>query len=228
MMVDAEGIGLRIASTPNGRHPVWLCSLIGAAQAVAAIAGFVALYLAWTITGSTTQATEYTIFGLAGISGVAAFAARWGQGAIANRLDMLSLALDATSDAQMIIAADGRMAYANLAFERLFPGKGEAPLDRIERSLAADPESVTEFLQLRSRAAAGVRTTVAVSLRDARGGPVGRFNISTNPIIGRPGYSFLNIQDITARYEMEAQIQDGRLARRSVEKMGERNQKSQV
>jgi two-component system cell cycle sensor histidine kinase/response regulator CckA len=206
MMVDTERIGCR----PDGGYPGWIRSLGGAAQALAAIAGFGALYLAWTITGSTTQPIEYTIFGLVGISGVAAFAARRAQGALADRLDMLSLALDAVPDPQMIVARDGRMAYANLAFDRLFPGSGKAALDRIERSLAADAESVTEFLQLRSRAAAGVRATVTVSLRDAHGGAVGRYNISASPITGRPGYSFLNIRDITTRNEMETVIRDER------------------
>jgi len=205
-MVDTERIGCR----PDGGYPGWIRSLGGAAQALAAIAGFGALYLAWTITGSTTQPIEYTIFGLVGISGVAAFAARRAQGALADRLDMLSLALDAVPDPQMIVARDGRMAYANLAFDRLFPGSGKAALDRIERSLAADAESVTEFLQLRSRAAAGVRATVTVSLRDAHGGAVGRYNISASPITGRPGYSFLNIRDITTRNEMETVIRDER------------------
>ena len=36
------------------------------------------------------------------------------------------------------------------------------------------------------------------------------FTISVNPIAGRPGYSFWNIQDITARHEMEALIRDER------------------
>jgi two-component system, cell cycle sensor histidine kinase and response regulator CckA len=206
MMADTERIGCR----PNGAYPGRIRSLGGAAQAFAAIAGFGALYLAWTITGSTTQAIEYTIFGLVGISGIAAFAARRAQTALADRLDMLSLALDAVPEPQMIVAGDGRMAYANLAFDRLFPGSGEAVLDRIERSLAADAESVTEFLQLRSRAAAGVRATVTVSLRDARGGAAGLYNISASPITGRPGYSFLNIRDITTRSKMETVIRDER------------------
>jgi two-component system cell cycle sensor histidine kinase/response regulator CckA len=210
MMVSAERTGLGVGWTTYSRHPGWIRSLRGAAQALAAIAGFGALYLAWTITGSPAQATEYIMFGLAGVSGIAACTACWAQGALADRLDILSLALDAAPDAQLIVAADGRLAYANLAFDRLFPGRSERPLDRIERSLAADPESVTEFLQLRSRALAGVRATAAVSLRDARGGAVGRFNISTSQITGHPGYSFLNIRDITVRNEMEAVIRDER------------------
>jgi len=210
MMVNLERTGLRVGRTIDRRHPGRIRSLAGAGQALAAIASFGALYLAWTITGSLAQATGYTIFGLAGISGVAAVAARWAQAAVADRLDILSLALDAVPEAQMILARDGRMAYANPAFDRLFPGRGEPPLDRIERSVAADPESIAKFLQLRSRAAAGVRATVAVSLRDACGGAVGRFNISASPITGRPGYSFWNIRDIAARNEMETVIRDER------------------
>src|ERR1700756_578793 len=123
MMVDVERMRRGIGCTPHGRHPAgWIRSLGGAAQALAAIAGFGALYLAWTITGSTTQRIEYTIFGLVGISGIATFAACRAQGALADRLNMLSLALDAVPDPQMIVAGDGRVAYANLAFDRLFPG----------------------------------------------------------------------------------------------------------
>jgi two-component system cell cycle sensor histidine kinase/response regulator CckA len=95
-------------------------------------------------------------------------------------------------------------------FDRLFPGRGEPFLARIERSLAADQESVTEFLHLRSRVVAGIRTTAAVSLRDVHGGAVGRFHISASPIIGRPGYSFWTIRDITTRNEMETVIRDER------------------
>src|SRR6516162_858019 len=87
---------------------------------------------------------------------------------------------------------------------------------RISHSTAFSPEgasrpwTASSALWLRSRAAAGVRATVAVSLRGGRGGAVGRFNIAASPIVGRPGYSFLNIHDITARSEMETVIRDER------------------
>src|SRR5439155_780905 len=74
----------------------------------------------------------------------------------------------------------------------------------------ADPESVAEFERLRSRAAAGVRAIAALPLREGRGASAGWFNVSVNPIAGRPGYSFWNVQDITARHEMEAVIRDER------------------
>jgi two-component system, cell cycle sensor histidine kinase and response regulator CckA len=209
-MVGIERMGLRLGWSTNRGRPGRIRSLGDAAHALAVISGFGALCLAWTITVSPAQATEYTMFGLAGISGVAAFAARRAQGALADRVDMLGRALDVASDAQIIVAADGRSAYANLAFDRLFPGSSERVLDRIERSAVADTESVTELLQLRRLAAAGLRATVAVSLRNSRDGSVGRFNISANPIPGRPGYSFLNIRDITARNEMETVIREER------------------
>jgi two-component system cell cycle sensor histidine kinase/response regulator CckA len=209
-MVNLEQIGHKSGWTIGRKHPGRIYSLGGAAQVLAAIAGLGALYLAWTIRGSAAQATTYTMFGLAGISSIAAFAARWAQTALADRLDILNSALNATPDAQMVLAGDGGMVHANLAFDRLFPGRGEPPLNRIECSVAMDPESISEFLRLRSRATAGVRTTVAVSLRDSRGGAVGRFNISASPITGRPGYSFWSIRDITARSEAETVIRDER------------------
>jgi two-component system, cell cycle sensor histidine kinase and response regulator CckA len=196
--------------TTYRRHPGWIRPLGGAAQALAAIAGISALYFAWKMIGSPAQAIEYTMFGLAGISGVAALAARWAQGALADRLDILSQAFDAAPDAQTIVAGDGRIAFANHAFDQLFPGKSEPPLDRIGRSLAADPESRPAFRQLRSRVAAGARATVTVSMQDARSGASGRFTISASPITGRPGYNILSIHDITARNEIETVIRDER------------------
>jgi len=210
MVADAERTNLRVGWTTHRRHPGRIRSFAGAVQVLAAIAGLGALYSAWAITGSAAQATAITLFGLAAVTTVAAYAARRSQAALADRLDLLRQALDAAPDPQMIVAPDGRMAYANLAFDNLFGRKGELPLDRIERSVAADAESLTEFRRQRRRAAAGVRATAAVSLRDALGDAVGRFSISVSPITGRPGYSFWNIHDVTERHEMETVIRDER------------------
>ena len=204
-MVNPKRMG-----TIRRRHPERLSFLGGAAQALAAIASFAALCLAWKMLGSLTQATEYIMLSLAGIIGVAALATHWTQTTLTKHLNILDLALNTTPDAQMILGGNGRMVYANLAFDQLFPGRSVSPLDRIKCSVAADPESISEFLRLRTRATAGVRTTVAVSLCDARGSTVGRFNISASPINGRPGYSFWNIRNITARSEAEMVIRDER------------------
>jgi len=210
MMVNIKRIGLGVGWITNGRYPEWVRSLGSAAPALTAITSFGGLYLAWTIAGSPAQAADYAMFALTGICGIAALATRWAHGALADRLEMLSLALDAAPDAQLIVAGDGRVAHANLKFDRFFPGSSELPLDRIERSVVGDPESLKQFLELRSRAAAGVSAAAEVSLRDARGGAVGRFSISANQITERPGYSFLNIRDITERNEMETAIRDER------------------
>ncbi len=150
------------------------------------------------------------MIGLAGVSGAGAFAARWAHAALADRLDILSQALDAAPDPHMIVAAGGWLAYANLAFDHLFPEGGEPPLDRIERSMAPDPESVGEFRRLRSRAAAGNYAIAAVSLRHTHGAAIGRFNITASPITGRPGYSLWKFSDVTACHETETMIRDER------------------
>jgi two-component system cell cycle sensor histidine kinase/response regulator CckA len=181
-----------------------------AAQALAAICGFGALYLAWTIAGASAYSTKYTIFGLVGVSGFAVIAVCWAQGGLARRIDILCLALDIAPNAQAIVSGDGQIAYANLEFDRLFGGRRGPALDRIERSITGDPKSVSDFLYFRSQAAAGVRSTVAISLRNARDGTVDRFKISTTPIVGQPGYSLLTISDPAARREEGKTICDER------------------
>jgi two-component system cell cycle sensor histidine kinase/response regulator CckA len=206
MMVDAELTGLKAGWIAACRSPSRIRSLAGGAQALAAIAGGLgAVYLAWASSTTIAQTTAITIIGLAGISGFAVFANRWTQAALSDRLDILAQALDTAADAQVLVAPNGRLTYANVAFQHMFPGN-EKPLDRIERSLAADAKSITEFRGLRSRASAGVRTTAALSQREASGGVVGRFHIAANPIAGHPGYSFWSIRDITARHETETML----------------------
>jgi two-component system cell cycle sensor histidine kinase/response regulator CckA len=109
----------------------------------------------------------------------------------------------------LILTPDGRIAYANTAFHDLFPQSREPPLARIAAALA-DDESAADFERLRNQAAAGARAITALPLRDSRGAAAGWYNIAVNPIAGRPGYSFWNIQDSTARHEMEAVIRDER------------------
>ena len=134
---------------------------------------------------------------------------RWTYAALAGRVDILTQALDASPDPQLILAPDGRIAYANTAYRELFPLAHERPMPAIAAALA-DPDAMPDFERLRSRAAQGARAIAALPLRYSRGSAVGWFTISVNPIAGRPGYSFWDIQDITARHEMEALIRDER------------------
>src|SRR5580700_6901571 len=210
MVADAEGARRWANWDAERRQPGWIGRLSNVAL-VLAIAGAAieALHLSQLSSGNKTGAAAAAIIGLAAIMGVAAFAARSMHVALAGRVDILSQALEASPDAQLIIAPDGRTVYANTAFYDLFPHAGDVPLTGIAAALA-DPESTGDFERLRSRAATGTRAIAALPVRDSRGAAAGWFNISVNPIAGRPGYSFWNIQDITARHEMEAVIRDER------------------
>jgi len=192
-------------------RPIGWMALFGNAAAIiaAAAAGVGALYVANVIPGASIAAMVVTVLTLATIIGLAAGLAHWMHTSLAGHVDAMSQALDASPDAQLILAADGGIAYANTAFHNLFPRSGEPPLARMAAALA-DPEAVPDFDRLCSRAAAGMHGIAALPLRDARGASAGWFNIAVNPIAGRPGYSYWNIQDVTARHEMEALIRDER------------------
>jgi two-component system cell cycle sensor histidine kinase/response regulator CckA len=191
-------------------RPVWVGILAQAAVILAAIGvGILILYAAEVISGVRVVAMVVAIAALAGVVGIAALAAHWVHGGLDSRLDVLSQALEASPDAQLIVAPDGRVAYANTAFTSQFAPDGGAPLDRLAAAVA-DLEAGIDFQRLRSQAMAGARAIAAVPLKDSRGAAMGWFNVAVNPIPGRSGYSFWHIQDITARHEMERVIREER------------------
>jgi len=193
-----------------GRRPVWVRILAQAALILAAIGGCIfILYSAEIISGVRVVAMVVAIIALAGLVGVAAIAALWVHGGLDSRVDVLSQALEASPDAQLIVAPDGSVAYANTTFTSQFAPDGGPPLDRLAAAVA-DLEAGIDFQRLRTQAMAGARAIAAVPLRDARGAAAGWFNVAVNPIPGRPGYSFWHIQDITARHEMERVIREER------------------
>jgi two-component system, cell cycle sensor histidine kinase and response regulator CckA len=210
MVAEIEGARRSIRSAAGRGQPGWISLLGNVAVLLAASgAGLGALYFAQIFSGPGVALLSTAILTLAAVAGAIAGAARWMHGTLTTRVDILSQALEASPDAQLILTADGRTAYANTAFHDLFTQSGNAPLARIAAALA-DPEWNDDFERLRSRAASGMRAIAALPLRDARGAAAGWFSVSVNPIAGRPGYSFWNIQDITARHEMEAVIRDER------------------
>jgi two-component system, cell cycle sensor histidine kinase and response regulator CckA len=190
------------------RRPVWVSVLAQAAMILAAIGiGVFILYAAEVISGVRVVAMVVAIIALSCVVGVAAIGALWVHGGLEGRFDILSQALEASPDAQLIVAPDGSVAYANSAFISQFAPQGGAPLDRLAAAVA-DLEAGIDFQRLRSQAVAGARAIAAVPLKDARGTVLGWFNVAVNPIPGRPGYSFWHIQDITARHEMERVIRE--------------------
>ena len=150
MMVNPEPMARQACRAIGRRKQERIRSLGAAAQVLATIAGLAALYLAWTISGSPVQATVYTMLGLAGIIGVSTFATLWAQTALAEQLDILTLALNAAPDAQAILARNGGLAYANLAFDRLFPGRAKIIItDRGPNVRAVAPSVGSTFRQAR-------------------------------------------------------------------------------
>ena len=210
MVAEAEGAPRWANWAAERQQPWWIRWLAHIALLLAAIGvGVGILSAAEVIPGTNIAVTAVTMTALAGITGVSAFAARWVHAALSGRVDILSQALDASPDAQLVLGPDGRIVYANSAFNDLFPQLGDAPLTRIAEAIA-DAESSEDFARLREKAMTGSRAIAGLPLRDARGGAAGWFNIEVNPIVGRPGYSFWNLQDITARHEMETVIHDER------------------
>src|SRR5436190_16935415 len=126
MVADAEGARRWASWKTESARPPWIGLLANATLILAATgAGVGVLYLAQIFSSSNAAAAIIIIGGLAGVAGFAAFAARWVHGALAGRVDILSQALEASPDAQLIIGPDGRVAYANTAFDDLFPAAGE-------------------------------------------------------------------------------------------------------
>ena len=211
MVAEAEG-ARRWVHWAAGRRQPGVRRLLGDTAVILAAAGLAVgvLYFSHVISAAQIAPAATTLVAMAAVIGVAAGgAARWVHAALAGRVDILSQALDASPDAQLILAPDGTIAYANPAFYDLFPQSGEPVLARLGAALA-DSDSAADFARLRERASAGTRAIAALGLRDSRGRTAGWFNIAVNPIAGRPGYSFWNLQDITARHEMEAVIRDER------------------
>ncbi len=121
MVADSETVR-RLSFGRDRNRTLWVGVMAQAAVILAAICiGIAILYVAEIISGVRVLATVVAIAALAGLIGVAAIAAHWVQGGLAGRVDILSQALEASPDAQLIVAPDGRVAYANTAFNNLLP-----------------------------------------------------------------------------------------------------------
>jgi two-component system cell cycle sensor histidine kinase/response regulator CckA len=177
---------------------------LGAAAAVCAVASIFISGLALARLLETGEAVPVALLlgGLAALAGAAALAAWSVRRSFAGRLDLLRQALEASSDAQIVVGPNGQDAYANAAFSALFPDASPDSLDVLAAALADIPDAAEELRRLRASAASGNRAIASLPLRGSW------FSVSVHPIAGRPGYSFWSLQDITARHEMEQVIRD--------------------
>src|SRR5579862_2491608 len=144
-MVAESQAARRLSWVIDRGRPVWVGVLAQAAVILAAIGiGIGILYFAEVISGVRVVATVVAIAALAGLVGIAAIAAHWVNGGLTSRADILIQALEASPDAQLIVAPDGRVAYANAAFNNLLPTDGGTALDRLAAAVA-DPEGGVDF-----------------------------------------------------------------------------------
>ncbi len=146
------------------------------------------LCLVQILTGSAGHTAALAAIGLAAL-GAAGFAGLRAHTALAVRLDILAGALDSVPEAQVVVAADGRAIFANVAFQRLFSDRGDATLEHLERILATDPQAL------------------------ACDGVAGGFRWSAAQLAGRPGYRLwsLRLRAVSDSDQIKASLGDERL-----------------
>jgi|SRR5271170_2807408 PAS domain-containing protein len=97
------------------RRAAWTIPLIAVSASVLAM-----LCLVQTLGSTAVHATAFAAIGLAGLGIIGCTALRTCT-ALSARLEILVHALDAVPEAQAVVGRDGRVVYANVAFQRLFP-----------------------------------------------------------------------------------------------------------
>ena len=208
MIAEGEREGRRAIQMSECSTARWIRYLTASILILVAVASVLEiLRVGRVISAWPADATPIVMLGLAGL---AALARHKAIVELSVRLDMLSWVLDSALEAQVIVAADGRIGYANRTFHELFPGPAEPPLNRIRRALCPDPESQAQFRRLRGRAAAGAPASATLSLSRTPSADPGRFKVKIDPITGYPGYSYWNIRDVSARHRSEAALREER------------------
>jgi len=120
-------------------------------SASALASGIVAsLYLGHIIPGYSADIMALLTLSLAGLGTFTALASTKGVVALSRRTDIIDQALKSVPEAHLIVTPDGRVGYANVVFDRLFPGCDGTVFDRIERAISDDRKSKAQFRQLRA------------------------------------------------------------------------------
>ena len=145
MVADTEGARRWTSWAAYRRQPGWAGLLANAALILAvASVGAHRCISAQVISGANVAAAAIMIVAFAAIFGVAAGGARWMHAALAGRVDLLSQALDASPDPQLILAAGRPDRLRQHRLSRSFPAIRRAALTRLAAALA-DPESQRRF-----------------------------------------------------------------------------------
>ncbi len=134
-----------------------------------------------------------------------------------RRRDALSTAvLDAVPRPRQLVAANGKVIYANAAVRSFF-GEARRPLpDLLAAESDGDEEALESIKRIQANAMNGIPGQTEVQVRhavnttngtDKLGGPEWRF-VAAYPIDRRPGSVYWAVDDITPRRQMEQVIRD--------------------
>src|ERR1700756_4094317 len=94
----------------------WFAACCALAACVLGLLGLVDI-----VKGVTAWPATLLLVALAGLASAASVAAHRTQSTLLGRLNLFGQALEASPDAQLILAADQSVAYANAALRELFP-----------------------------------------------------------------------------------------------------------
>ena len=122
MVADTEGARRWTSWASIAGSPGW-AGLLATAALILAVAsvGAASLYFAHVISAANVAAAAIMIVAFAAIFGVAAGGARWMHAALVGRVDLLSQALDASPDPQLILAPGWQDRLRQYRLSRPFP-----------------------------------------------------------------------------------------------------------
>jgi two-component system, cell cycle sensor histidine kinase and response regulator CckA len=119
---------------------------------------------------------------------------------------LISEAIAGTADGYVVVAPNGAIAYANLAFRRHFPEIRTRPLEVVARRVAGD-ESAKELQRIEEEAIALGRGNGRIAIRGDHD-TILWFVASAMLLPLCPGYSMWRFEDVTERPEMALAIEE--------------------
>lgn len=126
----------------------------------------------------------------------------------AQKGEMLAAALSTTTVGQLVCDADGHTVFFNAVFRSLTGARpDEEAIAALERHFTASHGGHLEFRRLSQQAAAGVPSTIELSLPGSRPGSVEWRQVQALPVTGFPGAVHWRLEDITVRRELEQVMQ---------------------
>src|SRR5258708_2110672 len=179
------GTAVRAGGHVLVRRLGWVAAGCTLAAVVLGMLGFADI-----VDGLTALPVAVLFIVLAALGAGGALAAHRAQAALLGRLDLFGQALEASPDAQLVLAPDQTIAYANAAFHSLFPTSGSTPLKAIGARLENGGRSQQEFQRLLAHVAAGRHAVAALSIRES-GEVRGWFHVSVSPLRRPPGFHLL-------------------------------------